>query len=459
MSPPDWLIPVAALTATSTTHVASLPPPSPAPAPSPPVSVPTVTSRSQSSALVPLPKGIQTSLENFPRSSSTHDLPISSTRTFEKTDVSQTEANAVHISLNQDKWSEGNPVPQITTESAIIITPQAVPGELDSNLRPQSASIAATAPHVLLDITLASQTYRPMTFSVVTLSGSAILPSSSFVISDTPIALQAGGSSLIIGSKTFPIPTPSNLLTLGSNTITLISANAFGFDGQTAKPGSPVITVSGTAISINPKASNAVIHGVTTKLPPAASTVLVGGYTFTPGLASGYDIGGGSTLVAGGQAVTVSGTQFSLAPDGTSLEVAGISTLILSLTPLLASPTDKLLTFASSTYTPDPASQYIMGGQTLQPGSAITVSGTPIILAADATQAVVGSITETLAQSSRPLASMIMAGFGSQASGKNVSESGNKSVTVFTGSGSDKNVAQSLAMCVSGIVMVAVLLC
>ena len=163
-----------------------------------------------------------------------------------------------------------------------------------------------------------------------------------------------------------------------------------------------------------------------------------------------------AVAVAGGQTVTVAGTSYSLAPGRTTLVVAGSSTQILSPTPLSAKPTANLLPIASSAYTPTPASQYIIGSQTLESGSAIIISGTPITLAAGATQAVVGSSTEILAQSSVPLASVIMAGFGSQASGKNVSGSGNSSVVVFTGMGGDKRVVQRLAMCfgiVVGVIM------
>lgn len=170
------------------------------------------------------------------------------------------------------------------------------------------------------------------------------------------------------------------------------------------------------------------------------------------------NVGGSSALVAGGQAVTVAGTPYPLAPGETALIVAGSSTQILSPAPLVASPTAKLFTFAGSTYTPNFASQYIISGQTLEPGSAITISGTPIALAIGATQIVVGSSTEALTRSSDPLASVIIAGFGSQASMKNVSGSGNSSVFGFTGVGSDKSVAQGLAVCIVGMVVAVVVL-
>ena len=452
MSPPDFLIPVAALTATSTTHVAALPPASPAPASPPPVSLPTASSNPQTSALVPLQEGPETSVGNPPGSSPTPDMPKSPLSTVGTTDNSQHEANAVHTSVNQGGPEGGALIPQTTSAPGIGTTAQAAPGEVNTKLQLQFTFTATPAPPVFPDITIASQTYHPTTFPIVTLSGSTVLPNVPMEVSGTSIALQPGGSSLVIDSKTLPIPTPSKLLTLGSNTITEDSASAFVLDGQTAMPGSHAITVSGTTISINPQASNAVINGVTSPVS-AASTVVIDGHILTPGLASGYSIGSNGALVAGGQALTVAGTPYSLAPNGTALVVAGTSTEILSPIPLSASPTANLLTIAGSTYTPNSASQYIIGSQTLEPGSAITISGTPIMLDAGATQAVVGSSTETLAQSSTPLASVIMAGFGSQPNGKNVSGGGDSPVVVFKGVGSDKSVAHSLAACVIGMMM------
>ena len=389
------------------------------------------------------------SLGNTAVSSSTPDLPKPPTSTLGISDNGQHEATAVHISIAQD--GSGGDVLVSASDFQISMTPQAV-GEVDTKMQPLFTSIATHAPQVFPDITIASQTYHPTTFPVITLSGSTVLPDTPIEISGTSVALQPGGSSLIVDSQTLPIPPPSRLLALGSNTITANSASAFILDGQTAVPGSPAITISGSTISINAQASDAVINGVITPIP-AASTVVVGGHILTPGLASGYNIGSSSALVAGGQAVTVAGTQYSLAPSGTALLVAGSSTQILSPNPLSTSSTAKILTFAGSTYTPNSASQYIIGSQTLEPGSAITIFGTPITLAAGATQAVVGSSTEALAQGSTPLASAIMAGFGSQANGKNVSGGGNSSVVVFTGVGSKESVAHGLAACMVGMVV------
>ncbi len=84
-------------------------------------------------------------------------------------------------------------------------------------------------------------------------------------------------------------------------------------------------------------------------------------------------------------APAVSGTPISLAPPATAL-VIGISTQ--NLIPL---------TLGTQTIIPNSQSQYMIGLQTLTPGGAITVSGTPISLAPSATAIVIGTSTHQLA--------------------------------------------------------------
>ena len=95
----------------------------------------------------------------------------------------------------------------------------------------------------------------------------------------------------------------------------------------------------------------------------------------------------GKTLSAGGPAFTANGNFYSVGPSGNL--VAG--TLTPGATPA------PVLTFAGSTYTANPASQFVVAGQTLAPGGQITVSGTPISLAPGSSNvAVIGSSTQSL---------------------------------------------------------------
>ncbi|KAL2038672.1 hypothetical protein N7G274_008430 [Stereocaulon virgatum] len=66
-----------------------------------------------------------------------------------------------------------------------------------------------------------------------------------------------------------------------------------------------------------------------------------------------------------------------------------------------------VLTFDSSTYTADPSSDFVIAGQTLTPGSGVTVSGTPIYYAAAGMDVAVGSSTDAVV-----LGGLVVSGVG-----------------------------------------------
>lgn len=71
--------------------------------------------------------------------------------------------------------------------------------------------------------------------------------------------------------------------------------------------------------------------------------------------------------------------------------------------PISFAPQPPVLAFGGSAYTADSASKFILGSQTLSPGSPpITVSGTPVSLASGGSVAVVGSSTAQLYQADVP---------------------------------------------------------
>jgi hypothetical protein len=251
------------------------------------------------------------------------------------------------------------------------------------------------------------------------------------IISGTQVSLASGASAIVVGSSTSMLlasdspgdlelpngPAPVLTLTANSN-----SASEYVVGDQTLKPGGPAITISGTPVSMDPRATALVVGSSTRPIavvpyredqshregaqlagsPPARLTLA--GTTATLNSASGYIIAG-QTLRPGGTAITVSGTPISLASQATAV-IVGSSTIPLAVAPNRGdqdgarSPgtLPPSLTLAGTTATLNSASEYIIAGQTLEPGGpAITVSGTPITLAAQATAVVVGSSTSMLA--------------------------------------------------------------
>lgn len=107
---------------------------------------------------------------------------------------------------------------------------------------------------------------------------------------------------------------------------------------------------------------------------------------------AGEFVVGSQTIAPGSPAVTISGTPISVEPQGTEA-VVGSSTQELGGT-ISSRP---VLTVSTRVYTANSAGEFIIGSQTVVPGSpAVTISGTPISVAPQGTEAVVGSSTEGL---------------------------------------------------------------
>ena len=159
--------------------------------------------------------------------------------------------------------------------------------------------------------------------------------------------------------------------------------------GRTLHPGIG-ITVSGTPILLDPSVTALVVGTHTTALTAAAALprLMIGSQTLTADSLSHYSING--QLLTPGGAFTLSGTSISLVPSATALVIASRTMPLIAVTAL------PLITFSSQTIAPDSAGAYQVSGQSLTPGGAITVSGTPISLAPSATALIINSITTPL---------------------------------------------------------------
>ena len=103
---------------------------------------------------------------------------------------------------------------------------------------------------------------------------------------------------------------------------------------------------------------------------------------------------GTQTILPGNPAITYSNTPISLGPSATAL-VIGSSTF--NLAPSNGPIPAPTLNFGGTVYTENSASVFIIGSQTLQPGSAIVIDGTTVSLASGATAAVIGGSSVPLA--------------------------------------------------------------
>lgn len=187
------------------------------------------------------------------------------------------------------------------------------------------------------------------------------------------------------------------VLTVGGKVYTADASSKFLIGGQTLAPGSTAITLSGTPISLPAGASQAIVGGSTVEIHPAGITPGPGAghvpaLTFAGSTYSANSLGQfiiGKQTLSPGAAITVSGTQISLAAAGNAAVIEG-NTELLTLNGMR---TAAMLTFDGSTFTADASSDFVISGQTLTPGGSIQVSGTPISYPAGVTAVVIGTKT------------------------------------------------------------------
>ena len=285
---------------------------------------------------------------------------------------------------------------------------------------------------------------------VYQIAGQTLAPGGTVTVSGTPIHIPSGASVVVVGSSTHVLAaaTPTTAvptatyreITFGDQTYTASgSTPEFIIGSQTLTPNGAV-TVSGTSIRIPSGASVVIVGSSTQSLVPIIATtpepvataaeMTFGGKTYTASGSTPEFIIAGQTLTPNG-AITVSGTPIHI-PSQASVVVIGSSTQSLN-TVIATSPGSVAaigeITFGRQIYTADTASQFRIGGQTLTPGGVVTVNGTQVSYAPEATDVVVGSSTEPV-----NLGTIIMGGFGQP------SQTGSEP---FTGGGSKLNAQQS----------------
>lgn len=231
----------------------------------------------------------------------------------------------------------------------------------------------------------------------------SLAPSATALISNgQTIALQTFAAPVLDTAKQAAAPA----LTFGASTYSLDSSSHIVVAGQTIVPGASAVMVSNTPISLAPGAKVAVIAGQTQSLSPASvtaeSVLTFQGSTYTANAASAFVIAG-QTLSPGGS-ITASNTPISLVPGAAFAIIAG-STQSLALAPAPTAP--PTFTFDGSTYTAGTGSDFVIGSQTLTEGGVVTVAGTPISFASNGGDVVVGTSTEAVS-----IGGLIMSGFG-----------------------------------------------
>jgi hypothetical protein len=165
---------------------------------------------------------------------------------------------------------------------------------------------------------------------------------------------DGSGSTVMVNGVTSTLDSPGlPVITMGDQSITasvVDGTTAFILgDDQTLMPGG-VITVDGTTYSMPESASGSVvvINGVTSTLGEGPMTsapdLTINGKTYSATVRDGtteYVIASGTTLKPG-EAITISGTTYSLDKDGTALVINGQTSTIPKVPASNSATTTKL---------------------------------------------------------------------------------------------------------------------
>ncbi|KAF6236890.1 hypothetical protein HO173_005181 [Letharia columbiana] len=245
----------------------------------------------------------------------------------------------------------------------------------------------------------ATETAKPAANPLVEGGTMSRLEQSEPTAAKSPYPASPGGSSRVsMQSQIPPSPPGSSILVLGSQTLTAVpGSSGFILGSGSLLPGSPAITVDGTADSLDPSATLNV--GNSTVILAASGALTIANETFVPLGSTAISVKG-TTLSISGPAMTNQGTLLSLAPSGlvvdastfpfaTPTPTAAVTTTNQASAPpppfaisghsiIPASPST--FTIAGETFTAYPGGLAIDGTEVFQGSTAITVSGTAISL-------------------------------------------------------------------------------
>ena len=270
-----------------------------------------------------------------------------------------------------------------------------------SYVRPavDSPGSPATAPVV----TIGSSTYTVDTASRLIVEGQTLTPGEAITIYSNTISYLTGGSNVVVGTNTQKLSATrinnaqDSRITFAGSTYTVGSSSGLVIQGQTLTPGG-TITIQGTPVNYRSDGNEVLIGTSTQRIATAAaqiaqdSVLTFAGSTYTVGSSSRLVIQG-QTLTPGGT-MTIQGTPVNYRSDGNEV-IIGTSTQRIATTAAQTAQ-DSVLTFAGSTYT-EQSSAFIIDGQTLSNGGAITIQGTTINYRSGGNDVVIGTSTQSIA--------------------------------------------------------------
>ncbi|MDI1491832.1 MAG: hypothetical protein OHK93_003043 [Ramalina farinacea] len=231
---------------------------------------------------------------------------------------------------------------------------------------------------------------------ILVLGSQTLTPGGQITVDNTPIYLLDRGSAIVINGESRAIGSSPTTITIGSNVLPITplaaspipgsSPEALTLDGQKLVPGS-VITIDNTLVSLPSAGSALVINGKTIPTDSTAAGITIGSQVFpitpAPPLPTALNLTPHALTLDGqtlepGSAITIDNTLVSLPPTGSLLIVNG------KTVPIGSTPTGITIGSQIVSVTPDALGTgptgLVLDGQTLKPGSVITIDNTPISL-------------------------------------------------------------------------------
>ena len=179
-----------------------------------------------------------------------------------------------------------------------------------------------------------------------------------------------------------PISSVSPPIVIGGQTA-WVASSAVMIGSQTIEAGEPPITIAGTPVSLDLRASNLVVGTSTIALPQARypsvfqpSLFAAGSVTLSANPNGGFIIEQ-KTLLPNGPVITFSNTPILLGSSGL---VVGTQTYAVPTPAPAFLPAGASLTIAGETFIPNPTAFALDGITLVKGGPGITLSGTPVSL-------------------------------------------------------------------------------
>jgi hypothetical protein len=230
---------------------------------------------------------------------------------------------------------------------------------------------------------------------VIVIGTQTLTQGQSTVINGVPVVVPSdgGGTRIVVGGTTIAVnngPTGAPILTVGQTTVTANPQGQFVVGTETLKPGGPAITVDGSTLSLAPSGAIAIVNGVTQTLAQEPAITPPPVLTVGGRVISATVLDGTTQYMVGSQTLAP-GSPITL--DGTTFELPSAPSarivLVNGATSTLTPGQPLGAQLVTATLQSGTTAYVFAAGQTLTPGGVLTIAGTTFSMPASGSGSVV----------------------------------------------------------------------